>query len=198
MGEEAPAGLREQRKRTTRRALQSAALRLFARDGFDETTVEAIAAAAEVSGRTFFRYFGSKDEVLYVERERRQSLLRDALLATPASVGDVEAVHAALVAIAPEMDRDRELSALQQQAAATSPLLRGRMFDVLLSWERAIASALGERNGVAVDDVGVEVAAATGIAGYRTAVTRWLRDPGPGRPLAAHLDEVFAELTAVT
>ena len=72
-------GRREARKQNTRRALEDAALRRFARDGFDQTTVESIAADAGVSPRTFFRYFASKDEVLDMGRDERQAELRASL-----------------------------------------------------------------------------------------------------------------------
>jgi AcrR family transcriptional regulator len=180
-------GQRERRKQGTRRALEDAALGLFARDGFDETTVDAIAADVGVSARTFFRYFATKDEVLYVEREHRQALLREAVLAAPVRFGPVAALQRGLLAVAPTFDDERERSMLQERAAARSAVLRGRQAEVVMSWELAMGAALRGR-GVTVD---VDVAAAAGMAGFRTAVTRWLRDE---RPLAEHIDEVFAAL----
>lgn len=177
-------GRREQRKQGTRRALEDAALRLFARDGFDETTVEAIAAEVGVSARTFFRYFAAKEEVLYVERQHRQAVLREAVLAAPSRLRPVAVLHQGLLAVAPSFDEQRERTVLQERAAARSAVLRGRQAEVIDSWELAMRAALRER-GVTVD---VDVAAAVGVAAFRTAVSRWRRDD---RLLAEHLDEVF-------
>jgi AcrR family transcriptional regulator len=55
---------KQSRKLQTRRRIEDTALQLFARNGFDDTTVEQIAAACDISPRTFFRYFPSKDEVV--------------------------------------------------------------------------------------------------------------------------------------
>ncbi len=185
-------GLRERHKHSTRRSLEDAALELFARDGFDATTVEMIAAAANVSPRTFFRYFASKDDVLNPEREVRQAALREAIRDLPASLSDLEAAAAAFGALCPAFEAERDRMQQRRAAAASSAALRGRVQDVVHSWQRALLQALAERRGVDLHDRSVQVAAATGVALWQTAIVRWLADPEVD--LAVELTACFAGL----
>src|SRR5260370_2276893 len=63
-----PAGLRERKKLKTKEAIQREALRLFKERGYAETTIEQIAAAAEISPSTFFNYFPTKEDVVLFDR----------------------------------------------------------------------------------------------------------------------------------
>src|SRR5262245_66377598 len=93
-------GLRERKKARTREALQEAAMERFARQGFDGTTVEEIAEACEVSPRTFFRYFPTKEDVLFADADDRRGTLLGVLAERPAREPPVVALHAAMRALA--------------------------------------------------------------------------------------------------
>lgn len=185
-------GAREQHKLATRRALEKAALRLFAHDGFDATSIEAIAAEAEVSARTFFRYFATKDEVLTPDREERQALLVSAVgtAAGPPNRSALEIAAAALLSIAPAFEAERDTMVLRRQAAVSSPVLRGRLYDVVRTWEHTLADALVEATGSALAG---EVAAQAATAVWQGAITRWLAEESG--TLEEHLASAFAALS---
>lgn len=189
-------GLRERHKINRRRALEDAALRLFARNGFDETTIEAIAAEADLSPRTFFRYFSSKDQVLFVEGEERLALLRAEIdRRADSGLDDIALLIAALVAVAPDIEPDRQQMILRQLAAETTPMLRGRLFDVLASWERTLAEGLAELRGTTRTDAAVAVAAAVCIGVFRTAMAAWLAEGGESTPLAERVLDAYDHLS---
>ena len=177
-------GRRERHKADTRRALEDAALRRFAADGYDETSVDAISADAGVSTRTFFRYFATKDEVLDMGRGARQAELRGVVAGAEGTGSAV--VRAAVVALAAGFAEDRERVALRQRAALTSPVLRGRLFDTFASWEHTLAVALADRG-----EAEAETLAAVGIAVFRAAVSAWVRDGGS---LRERVERGFAAL----
>ena len=166
------AGRRENHKRSTREALEEAALRRFAVDGYDETSVDAIAADAGVSARTFFRYFATKDEVLDMGREERQAELRARIRALAATdVAGLDLVREAVVELARGFETDRDRVQLRQRAAVTSPVLRGRLYDTFASWEAVVARELG-------GDASARTLAAVGFAVFRSATATWLTEGG--------------------
>jgi AcrR family transcriptional regulator len=95
----APTGRREASKQATSAALRAAAMRLFAEQGYDATTVADIAGAARVTHRTFYRYFDSKEALLSDEFGSWLTTLADAIRARPAAEPPVTAVRHALLSV---------------------------------------------------------------------------------------------------
>jgi AcrR family transcriptional regulator len=89
-------GLRERKKTRTRLAIEAAALSLFEEQGYEATTIEEIAALADVSTTTFFRYFPSKAEVLVADHGQQLPALHRAIVERPRSESDLDSLrHAA-------------------------------------------------------------------------------------------------------
>jgi AcrR family transcriptional regulator len=185
-----PAGLRERKKEKTRQALASAAMRLFAERGYEATTVADIAAAAEVSTRTFFAYFPSKEDVFFAGTRERLDLVRQAFAAHAADLPPLSAMRATLDQIietaagdvlAP--DRDIRLRLLMER-----PELRARGTQLLFSAHQVLADAL--RTGApGLDGYGAVAAAGAAVGAMVAVVLHALEHGGT-------VDEVRTALTA--
>ena len=149
-------GLRERKKARTRATLQETALRLFHEQGYEQTTVEQIAAAAEVSPSTFFRYFPTKEEVVLYDA--LDPLLIEAFRAQPAHMSPSAAMRAAMHhvfdTLTPEQVADqRERAAL----ALRVPALQNAWIAELLRNQRMVCELLAERTGHDRDDFEIRV-----------------------------------------
>ncbi len=173
-------GRRERKKQQTRDDLVVAAVRLFAERGFDETTTEDIAEAADVSQRTFFRHFPSKEAVLYGDDRAGELAFRDAIVAHPAGDPPVVAVAAALSALTASYAGDPGRAFLQAKLAATYPSVSAYSRAVVQRrLERVIIAALAERMDVdPVADPRPEVIAGAAISALRVALRQWVAAEG--------------------
>ncbi len=179
---------------TSARELELVALRLFAAHGFEETTVEQIAAAAGVSRRTFFRYFDSKAAVLFSEFDAEVTELRAAFAAIPANVGVMTAIRRVVVGVnhyraedVPELRARMSLigsnASLQAEAA--------RHYD---AWERAVADFAATRLGQDVDSLYPLAIGRASLAAARAAFDRWAARADAD--LTVYLDAALAALAA--
>jgi AcrR family transcriptional regulator len=144
-------GLRERKKARTRAALQRHALRLFAEQGYQQTTVEQIAEAAEVSPSTFFRYFATKEDTVLADffDERVVDLFRTA----PARLGPVAAMRYAIERLGDVMtDEELDLEIKRNRLITTVPELQRGMVEEFNRPIRLLSSALAERLGREPDD----------------------------------------------
>jgi len=184
-------GLRERKKARTRAAIQEHALRLFREHGYDETSVEQIAEAAEVSPSTFFRYFPTKEDVVLYDAF--DPVLIDAFLAQPADAGPIQAMRAAMRAALGEsagtwVSQQRERAGL----LLAVPELRRRMLDEFVVGMEPFAEALARRVGRSPDDFAVRnlVAAVMGVG-----LGAWLT-AGSDQDYLASFDAALAHLEA--
>jgi AcrR family transcriptional regulator len=169
------AGLRERKKAATRRALHEAALRLVAERGLEHVSVDDIAERADVSPRTFFNYFTSKDDAVVGLDPATRDAAAESFRARPAEESPVEALRAVQRAAATEMALDPELWPLRMKVIDAHPALIGRLAAAFGESERVLAEAVAVRTGTAVGvDVYPTLLAATSTSVMRTALHRWL------------------------
>jgi len=196
-----PTGRRAQKKNRTRHDLIAAANRLFAEQGFDETTTEHIAEAADVSQRTFFRHFPSKEAVLYGDTDDLRAQMRRALDIRPADEPVLRAVREAILTLADEYEAQKDLRLLQARLAATYPSVSAFSRAVVqLQWEREIIEALSGRLGVdPLIDPRPEILAGAAMSALRAAIRRWTYSAGTDDlpALVAEAFDALGELTSV-
>jgi TetR/AcrR family transcriptional regulator, regulator of mycofactocin system len=193
-----PAGRRDRKKNRTRQDLVAAATKLFATRGFDETTTEDIAEAADVSQRTFFRHFPSKEAVLYGDMDDLLDRFRDILEARPANEPLVLSVRESILALADDYDDQRKLRLLQARLASSYPSVSAYSRAVVQhAWETELAESLGRRMDVTVTtDPRPEIIAAAAMAALRHSIRRWAKSGGR-RELPVLVAEALDALTEV-
>ena len=137
--------LRERKKAQTREALAEAALKLFADKGFEHVTVDEIADTAQVSRRTYFRYFPTKEAVVFPDRERRLLQFQQMLADRPVGEAPLESVRRALMALAADYEANSARVLLQQRIVEGSATVLAYDAELDRQWEHSIAVALGDR-----------------------------------------------------
>ncbi|HEX6425362.1 MAG TPA: TetR family transcriptional regulator [Acidimicrobiales bacterium] len=171
-----------------------AALDLFERNGFDATTVEDIAAAAEVSPRTFFRYFESKLDLIMARSGEQHDGLGPLLAARPADEGPVEAVRQAMGAELAAQLAD-PLVRREFQVMLTTPSLRNLAREHFYEEVAEMVPAVAERLGRDGDDLVAHVAAGVIASALWVALDRWIAEGADLDRLDPMIDEAFAVLT---
>ena len=195
MDQQQVTGLRERKKRQTREAIQAAALRLFTANGFAGTTVDDIAAAADVSPRTFFLHFASKQDVVLGLLPEQVEALRRRLREYPPDADPLRMLREVLHSLAASLDSTQRLS-LYTGLAEAEPALRARALEQLDVIEHVLAQAVGERLGTDPDtDLRTRLIASAATTTVHIALSVWHRR-GETDDLAALIDQTYDLTTA--
>jgi AcrR family transcriptional regulator len=161
------------KKMRTRRSIEDAAFALFESQGYEETTVDQIAARAEVSTTTFFRYFPSKAEVVLAEHGEQLPALHRAIVERPAEESELEAVrHAVVDEWVTVIDPER--TATKARIVAATPVLQGLSFQRGFRWLEVITDALARRRGLQDPDEQAVIAARVALAVLGSTVESWI------------------------
>ncbi len=179
---------------TSRRELQLIALRLFHERGFENTTIEQIAAEAGVSERTFFRYFATKASVLWAEFEAEVETIRAALAAVPEDMPMMEAIRGAVVAANHYRAEDVPEMRLKMNLIATVPALSFSAAEHYESWEQAIREFAGRRLGQPAESLYPLAVGRAVLAVCRAAYDRW--SARADNDLTVYLDAALTALAA--
>ena len=177
----------------SRGALIDAALALFAEHGFDATTTDQIAERGGVSPRTFFRYFPTKESVVF---DRDYGFMRSFAAAyreQPSELYDYDALRATFVALAAGFDALRARIVTYRAAVDSSAVLIGREQEHFADHARTIADAVAQRRGQPEADADDATLAVVALALYQRALRRWLDGPDSFE-LAALIADEFGRL----
>ena len=191
-GPEKMEGVRERKRRETLERIAETGLKLFAEKGYDATTLEDVAAAADISPRTFFYYFKTKDEILkYWQGSGILGALRPALLAEPVNQSPLEAVENCLLKL---MSRyETEKSVIVDRIFNSSETLRARKQAIYFRMEQVIFETLCELWPQTEGRAALRMAAMVSVGAMRLAMEARRQQDG-SRPLAEYLRESFAVL----
>ncbi|MGD0167371.1 MAG: TetR family transcriptional regulator [Gaiellaceae bacterium] len=168
--------LRERKKARTVAAIQTEALRLFREQGYEATTIEQIAEAAEVSASTFYRYFPTKEELLIFDAY--DAPLIEAFRAQPPQLGAIQAIRTAIRSVfselsAEQLAQERERTRLM----LSNPELRARMLEELANAMQMMAVVIAERAGRRPDELAVRTFAGALIGVGMSTMLAVIDDP---------------------
>lgn len=179
-----PEPLRARRRRLLQDEIERIAIRQFLEHGYDAVSIDDIAAAAGMSGRTFFRYYGRKDEIL----RRYQSGLSEALLDTfttqPADAPALQALRAAYATTSAVAEPDRERVRAIGRLLATAPAIHARSVGEALLDDR-LTREFARRSGVHSSDLLAAVTTAAISAAAQVGWNRWVAGDDPRDPAVA-------------
>jgi AcrR family transcriptional regulator len=170
--------LRERKKLKTKEAIQREAMRLFGEQGYDDTTIEQIAAAAEISPSTFFNYFPTKEDVVIFDRydPMMESFLSALMPDEPLS----RSIERALDWLAHAIERDRPMILARAKLGLEVPALRARFWEEVERAQNLFAAIIARRTGREPADFEVRVLAMVLVTAAFEGSVEWIRRNGKG------------------
>jgi AcrR family transcriptional regulator len=177
--EEAIMSLRERKKLEIRREISQFGINLFLKNGFTNTTVDEIVDPLGISKRTFFRYFETKEDVVFAWYEELTTELVDALKARPTDEEPFDAVCETLFSLLKYYDPDQNRARAMMRLSRETPALVGKSFEKKAIWERELSQALSRRLGKpARNHLKARVIVGSAMTAFTSGVDEWYEKQG--------------------
>lgn len=186
-------GLRERKRRETAQRITDAAMRLFVADGYEATTLDAIAAAAGISRRTFFYYYKSKDDILISMQSGLGATIAAGVREADADARPLDAVRDVILQASAASPAE-EMIAIDR-VMRSSETVMARKQASYVEHERTVFDALREKWPEPAREMALRLAAMAAIGAIRLALEAFNREDGQ-RPIVTHLREAFDALDA--
>ena len=186
-------GLRERKRRETRRRLAETGLRLFLERGYEETTLDAIAEAAGVSRRTVFHYFDQKEDILLAWQHGLGEAMREAILRERPDRPALDLVLSAMLQLAGQYQAEDHIRI--EKLLSSTQRLGASKHAKYAEQEQAVFEALVQLWPTLQRQSGLRLVAMVAVGALRLAFERWA-ERGGADPLSEHLRLAFADLKA--
>ena len=173
-------GLRQRKQQQTRERLTRMAMALFLERGFEATTLDDIAAAADISRRSFFHYFASKEDVVFAWQEKSKAALIAAVAARPANESLLAAAENAISAMVRQLKPGEAIA--MARLKRDNPALQARDQVKYEKLERALAEALGKRAGHKTERLQARLVAMIATGAMRIGGEAWAAEGAREKP----------------
>jgi AcrR family transcriptional regulator len=187
-------GLRERKRQQTRERLTRVAMALFRDHGFEATTLDDIAAAADISRRSFFHYFESKEDVVFAWHEESTAALIAAVAARPASESMLTAAENAISAMIRQLEPGEAIAIARLKR--DNPALQARDQVKYEKLERALAEALAKRAGHKTEKLQARLVAMIATGAMRIGGELWAAEGAREKPEAL-AKRIFAAIRTI-
>jgi AcrR family transcriptional regulator len=185
-------GLRERKRQETTERIVEKGLKLFVKNGYDATTLDAIAEAAGISRRTFFYYFKSKEDVLLAAHDSGfREALRPAMLEELSDQAPLDAARKCLIKIASRYETKESI--IYDRLMQSTEALRARKEAVFVEAEQILLAAMCELWPSPGRRDGLRLVAMVAMGTLRLALDKWKQNDA-AQPLAYYLRQSFALL----
>ncbi|WP_030914773.1 TetR/AcrR family transcriptional regulator [Streptomyces sp. NRRL B-24720] len=185
-------GLRERKKLKTRTAIRRSTYRLIAEQGYDATTIEQIAEAAEVSPSTVFRYFATKEDIVLTDEYK--PFLEAETRKRPADEPPLQSMRFVVTeALATLLATEEEDLRRRTRLMVEVPAIRARMSETMSDTAKILARVLADRSGRGTDDLEVRVFVAAVLGALREVTLYW-GEHGQKGDLIAMVDQALDTL----